>query len=63
MTSSLRMREEGIKNEVLSQFVMAKTGATGGRMGSRNPNIEETLFMDVPKRKYSSHIPYLHFQL
>ena len=46
--SPLRGREEGIKNEVLRQFLGLKLGRQGEGGGSRISKIEETSFMDVP---------------
>ena len=50
--SPLRGREEGIKNEVLRQFLGLKLGQQGEGGGSRNPKLGETSFMDAPLKDF-----------
>ena len=48
MTFPFKGREGGIKNGFLVQFLGLKLRRQGEGRGSRNPKLEETLFMDVP---------------
>ena len=48
MTSPLKGREGGVKNGILRRFLGLKLRRQGEGGGSKNPEIEETSFMDVP---------------
>ena len=45
---SFEVEGGGYQKRGFEPIFMAKTGATGGRRGSRNCEIEERSFMDVP---------------